>query len=67
MTSQQISNLATWIESVIRDFIEKSPDNTLQNKANDRAFDTPLVGFSSGNDWRYSLSLSRNTREKQKT
>ncbi len=50
MASQQTSNLASWIESVIRNFIEKSSENTLQNKANDRAFDTPLVGFSRGDD-----------------
>ena len=43
-------DLATWIGQVIEDFIEKSPQNTLQNKANDKAFDTPLVGFSSGDD-----------------
>ena len=50
MTSQQTSNLASWMESVIRNFIGESPENTLQNKANDRAFDTPLVGFSRGDD-----------------
>jgi epoxyqueuosine reductase QueG len=43
-------NLAAWIEQVIKDFIERSPYNTLQNKANDKAFDTPLVGFSRGDD-----------------
>jgi len=43
-------NLAAWIGQVIEDFIEKSPQNTLQNKANDKAFDTPLVGFSRGDD-----------------
>jgi len=41
---------ASWIEQIIKDFIEKSPENTLQNKADDRAFDAPLVGFSSGDD-----------------
>jgi epoxyqueuosine reductase len=50
MGKKQNSDLASWIVSVIRDFIEKSPENTLQNKANDRAFDTPLVGFSRGDD-----------------
>jgi len=43
-------DLATWIGQVIEEFIEKSPQNTLQNKANDKAFDTPLVGFSRGDD-----------------
>jgi epoxyqueuosine reductase len=50
MASLQHSNPASWIESVIRDFIEKSPENTLQNEAKEKAFDTPLVGFSSGDD-----------------
>ncbi len=44
------ADLAAWIEHVIKDFIEKSPTNTLQNKANEKAFDTPLVGFSRGED-----------------
>ena len=44
------ANPANWIEQIIKDFIDKSPENTLQNKANDRAFETPLVGFSSGDD-----------------
>ena len=47
---EKTANLASWIEQIIIDFIEKSPENTLQNKANDRAFDVPLVGFSSGAD-----------------
>ena len=41
---------ADWIESVIKDYVETSSENTLQNPANDRAFDSPLVGFSSGGD-----------------
>lgn len=44
------AHLASWIEQIIQDFIVKSPENTLQNKADDRAFDPPLVGFSSGDD-----------------
>ena len=39
-----------WIETVIKDFIDHSPENTLKNRDNDRAFETPLVGFSSGDD-----------------
>jgi epoxyqueuosine reductase QueG len=44
------TDLAAWIEDVITDFIERSPLNTLQNQTNDKAFDTPLVGFSRGDD-----------------
>jgi epoxyqueuosine reductase len=43
-------DLAAWIGKIIEDFIEQSPQNTLQNKTNDKAFDTPLVGFSQGDD-----------------
>jgi epoxyqueuosine reductase len=47
---EKTDNLAAWIKQIIEDFVENSPENTLQNKANDRAFDAPLVGFSSGDD-----------------
>jgi epoxyqueuosine reductase len=38
------------IESIIRNFIDYSPENALRNQDNDKAFDTPLVGFSRGDD-----------------
>ncbi len=41
---------AEWIKSIITRFIETSPDNSLQNEENDKAFDPALVGFSSGGD-----------------
>ena len=41
---------AYWIENVIRDFINQSPDNTLQDKGNHKAWADPLVGFSRGDD-----------------
>lgn len=39
-----------WIEAIIKDFIDHSPENTLKNRDNDKAFETPLVGFSRGDD-----------------
>jgi epoxyqueuosine reductase len=39
-----------WIENMIRDFISRTPDNTLKNKENDKAWEDPLVGFSNGDD-----------------
>jgi len=42
--------LKQWIESLIMDFIDHSPENTLKNQENDKAFETPLVGFSRGDD-----------------
>ena len=43
-------NLAAWIEAVIWDFIERSPENTLQGPFQEKAFENPLVGFSNGAD-----------------
>lgn len=39
-----------WIEKIIRDFVETSPENSLKNASGEKAFDTPLIGFSSGGD-----------------
>jgi epoxyqueuosine reductase len=39
-----------WIETIIKDFVDHSPENTLKNRDNDKAFETPLVGFSRGDD-----------------
>ena len=39
-----------WIEKIVKDFIETSPQNTLKNQNNDKAFELPLVGFSRGDD-----------------
>ncbi len=41
---------ALWIEKTLKDFIATSPENTLQNLNNDKAFEMPLVGFSRGDD-----------------
>jgi hypothetical protein len=40
--------LGAWIISLIEDFIGQSPENTLRNAAQEKAFEDPLVGFSSG-------------------
>lgn len=47
---KKTADLADWVERVINDYMERSPYNTLQNKTNDKAFDTPLVAFSRGDD-----------------
>ncbi len=39
-----------FIEEAIKNFSESSPANSLKNAQNDKAFGTPLVGFSSGDD-----------------
>jgi epoxyqueuosine reductase len=49
MAKSQSSKPGSWAADIIREFIEKSPENTLQNEANEKAFGTPLgVGFSKG-------------------
>lgn len=45
---------AAWVESIVRGFIE-SPENTMKNEANERAWAEPLVGFSSGADPLYDF------------
>jgi len=46
----KVKETTMWIESIVKDFINQSPENTLRNEANDKAFDDPLVGFSRGDD-----------------
>ena len=41
---------AAWIEAVIKDYIDLSPENTLQGSFQEKAFENPLVGFSRGDD-----------------
>jgi len=48
MTEQ--TDLANWVEGIIREFINSSPENTLQNEDNEKAWNDPLVGFSRGDD-----------------
>jgi len=45
-----VSISGNWIESLIRDFIATSPDNTMSNEAGEPAWDGALVGFASGVD-----------------
>ncbi|MFQ6075451.1 MAG: epoxyqueuosine reductase [Candidatus Bathyarchaeia archaeon] len=46
---------AAWIETVVKQFIKESPENTLKNEENERAWAEPLVGFSSGADPLYQF------------
>ena len=42
--------LARWVTEVVQAFIRTSPDNTLQDASNERAWGDPLVGFARGDD-----------------
>ncbi len=46
---EEVKEAGAWVEQVIRAYID-SPENTLRNKDNERAWAEPLVGFSSGDD-----------------
>ncbi|HUS79308.1 MAG TPA: epoxyqueuosine reductase [Patescibacteria group bacterium] len=41
---------ASWLERTIKEFVNESPENTMRNEENERAWDEPIVGFSSGAD-----------------
>ena len=38
----QLEDPTLWIESIAREFIDQSTENTLKNQDNDKAFETPL-------------------------
>jgi len=46
---QQGQEKAAWIRETIEHFLE-SPENTLGNSTNDKAFEKPIVGFARGDD-----------------
>jgi epoxyqueuosine reductase len=50
----QSDNNAEWIENLITDFVNRSPENRLRPHHPEPAFDAPLVGFSSGADPLYN-------------
>jgi len=50
-----IGTPSLWVSSLIKDFTATSPFNSLKNAANEKAWDEPLVGFSSGDDPLYAL------------
>jgi len=46
----KVEDNTAWVETIIRRFINESPENTLKNGENEKAWDDPLVGFSNGAD-----------------
>ena len=47
---ENAGSLGEELVAAINQWVAESPDNTLQNETNDRAFDEPLVGFAAGDD-----------------
>ena len=54
-TIKQVKDLRAWLETIIRSFINESPENSLKNEKNERAWADPVVGFSSGDDPLYQF------------
>ena len=52
---RQLDDPTAWMTGVIQDFIRNSPENTLQDRANGKAWAEPLVGFSRGDDPLYEI------------
>lgn len=55
----QKGDLALWVYSLIRNFVQHSPDNSLQNPKREKAWADPLVGFSRGDDPIYQIFKDR--------
>ena len=53
--SNRIEDSGTWITSIIKQFIAKSPENTLKDEKNEKAWGEPIVGFSNGGDPLYQF------------
>lgn len=53
-----MKDLSRWLENLIESFITESPENSLGNRTNDKAWAKPLVGFSAGNDPLYQFYKS---------
>jgi epoxyqueuosine reductase len=46
----QLNDPAAWLETIIKDFINTSPENHLGDTRREKAFDEPIAGFSRGDD-----------------
>jgi epoxyqueuosine reductase QueG len=53
--SNKMEDKANWIEAIIKQFANESPENSLKNKDNEKAWAEPIVGFSSGADPLYQF------------
>jgi len=50
MSAHASSDLAAWVQSVIRDFLDTPSENSLGKEGKERFWDDALVGFSRGDD-----------------
>jgi epoxyqueuosine reductase len=54
MIENKHADHASWLKSVMDEFLNRSPENTLQDTAHEKAFETCLLGFSRGDDSLYT-------------
>jgi ferredoxin len=47
---KKVHDPAAWVTNIVQSFIRDSPENTLQNQRDEKAWGEPLVGFSRGKD-----------------
>jgi epoxyqueuosine reductase QueG len=52
---KRLKDPAVWLETTIKSFINKSPENSLKNEKNEKAWADPIVGFSRGDDPLYQF------------
>ena len=50
LKNEEIFDPAMWLSNIIRDYVCRSPKNSLHNQSNDKAFAEPLIGFARGTD-----------------
>ena len=48
--SQRVQDPGRWIAEIIEKYVSEAPENSLGLSTGEKAFDNPLVGFSSGAD-----------------
>ena len=48
-------DLGRWITETVKSYVNESPENSLKNKADDKAWADPLIGFSNGADPLYQF------------
>ena len=46
MTETGREDNSSWVENTILEFIQRSPENNLQNETDEKAWEDALVGFS---------------------
>jgi len=50
-----MKDAAVWIEGLIQEYVRNSPDNSLRNETNEKAWEEPLVGYARGDDPLFSF------------